>query len=593
MAAAALWCATAKLTAQSTFVTFSVDMSTNILLGTFVPGSDTVSVHGMFNGWGTGVNLVQEGSTTVYTNTVDATNANGTVMDYKFVDSDAAVPSGGYESLASGYNRSAKLPATVGASLVLPTPFFGDAGAPVTNEVTFQVDMSEQVNLGNFVPGSSTIQVNGLLNGWSGASYQLTNDPSIVITNEPSGILTTDVYVGTFAVVDSPAGVEQYKFVMNGGSYEGPSAANSDPGSGNRIYADVPQTLPIVFFSDAALAPSCQVQFSVDMTIVQFTDTNFYAPSLTINGTLNGWGGTTMTNNPSAANTNIYTSPFFSLGVGSAQQYQFRYTEGAGGATVYDHADGAYGGNNNRALTVPNVASTNIPAVFNDARLSDYLLSPTPVYFSVDMANAVGTDNHVFNQSAGDNVYLNGAFVGWYAWSGGANPAPAPAGFQMVESNTSTIYTNTVVIPAGTTVDCVYKYGMDPGGVNSGPLDDEAASGDNFSRVIRSFALSPYPMATDTFTNIHNEPYFSPVNTAGGQLTVGAASNGQIPVQWLGTPGTRLAWKTNLTTGAWQQIIATDGTNWTSGYNSTNGFVSETNWPSSGGPVFFQLAKPN
>src|SRR5215469_17451596 len=122
---AALLCAV-KLSAQnSSIVTFSVDMGTNIVLGNFNPGTDTVSVHGTFNGWGAGVNLAQEGSSTVYTNTVnDTSDVNGGVMDYKFVNSDSAQGNGGYENLASGYNRSAKLPATSGASLVLPTPVF-------------------------------------------------------------------------------------------------------------------------------------------------------------------------------------------------------------------------------------------------------------------------------------------------------------------------------------------------------------------------------------------------------------------------------------------------------------------------------------
>lgn len=587
--AAALFCA-ASLSAQSTFVTFSVDMGSNILAGTFVPGSDTVSVHGTFNGWGAGSNLAQVGSSTVYSTVVDATNLAGTVMDYKFVNSDAAQGNGGYESLASGYNRSAQLPTTVGASLVLPTPFFGDVGAPVTNEVTFQVDMSEQIKLGNFTPGTSTVQVNGLFNGWGG-SYLLTNDTAIVVTNEPSGVLTTDVYVGTFPIGNSPAGIEQYKFVIGSGGYESVGAVNSDPNSGNRVFANVPQTLPVVYFSDAPLAPTCLVQFSVDMTIVQLTDTNFYAPSLGIYGTMNGWGGTTMTNNPNAANTNIYTSPIFSVGWNSSQQYQFRYTEGAGGSTTYDHVNGAYGGQGNRVLNVPQLAATNLSAIFNDARFSDYLFNPTPVTFSVNMANAVGTDGHTFNPGA-DNVYINGEFAGWYPWGGGVNPSPAPPGYQMVREGSSTIYTNTVVVPAGTTVECVYKYGMDPNDFNGGPLDDEAGIGLNHVRVIRALGQNPYVMSTDTFGNQYNEPYFSPVNTAGGDLTMGKVSNGQVPVTWLGSPGTILAWRTNLTAGVWQQIPATDGTNWLIGTSSTNGFVSQTNYPATGNPVYFQLEKP-
>jgi len=44
-------------------------------------------------------------------------------------------------------------------------------------------------------------------------------------------------------------------------------------------------------------------------------------------------------------------------------------------------------------------------------------------------------------------------------------------------------------------------------------------------------------------------------------------------------------------TGAWQTIVATDGTNWSIGFSSTNGFVSETNYPTSGTGTFFRLIK--
>ena len=130
-----------------TLVTFSVDMGTNIANNAFIPGTDTISVHGSFGGWGAGANLVQEGSSTIYTNTVDnATDANGHVMTYKYVNSHAGFPNGGYESLADRNNRAVVLPSVSGSSLVLPTPFFGDSGqAYVTNTVSFQVDMSEQI----------------------------------------------------------------------------------------------------------------------------------------------------------------------------------------------------------------------------------------------------------------------------------------------------------------------------------------------------------------------------------------------------------------------------------------------------------------
>ena len=305
-----------------------------------------------------------------------------------------------------------------------------------------------------------------------------------------------------------------------------------------------------------------------------------------------------MTNDPSAANTNIYTSiQTYSDGLGASVNYQFRYTHLSDGSTVYDHFNGANGGGNNRLFIVPDVASTNVLSVFNDASLDDYLLQPTPVFFSVDMTAA--TTNHLFVgtndigvfQPSSDNVYINGQFANWYAWSGGATPATAPPGYQMVEQGLGLIYTNTIVIPAGTSVAFNYKYGTDPSASLGGPADDEAGFGQNHYRVVRSTATGSYSMPQDTFSTMYGEPFFSSVNTAGGNLRVGPAVGGSVPVSWLGRPGARLQVRSDLTSGAWLTLPATDGTNWTSGYSSTNGFVSQTNWPAAGN-TFFRLAKP-
>jgi cytoskeletal protein RodZ len=90
---------------------------------------------------------------------------------------------------------------------------------------------------------------------------------------------------------------------------------------------------------------------------------------------------------------------------------------------------------------------------------------------------------------------------------------------------------------------------------------------------------------------MYGEPFFSAGSTGGGKLNVGTLSAGAVPVSWLGRPGARLQVKTNLTSGSWQEIAATDGTNLSSGFNSTNGFVSQTNWPASS-KAFFRLVKP-
>lgn len=572
--------------AQTATVTFSVDMGTNIALGTFVPGTDTVSVRGTFDGWSAGgVTLYQEGSSTIYTNTAaDASDSPGGILSYIFLKNGSS-----YEQTADYNNRAYRLPGTAGSTVVLPTPFYADSGAHITNNITFQVDMSQQVNTGAFIDGSSTVEVRGNFNGWAGGVDPLSLDSSIKVTNQ-YGLVTSEVYTGTVAVAASPNAAMDYKFVFSppADSYEGVNATNQD-GGGNRFFANTgDQTLPVVFFGDLPFAPTAQVTFNVDMTIVALTDTNFNPASVTINGDVMGWGGTAMTNDPTAANPNIYSATF-TMGQGSPVNYQYRYTELTSGITVYDHANGASGGQGNRYYVVPSVGVTNIPAVyFNDASLSDYLTQPTPVLFTVDMTGAVTTDGHTFDP-ASDGLYINGQFANWYAWSGGVNPGPAPAGYQMFPVGTSMIYTNIIVMPAGTSISFAYKYGVDIGNLYGGPNDNEAGFGQNHYRVVRDTALNPYPLPQDKFGYQYGEPLFSGSATTNGNLTVGPVSNGKVAVSWLGRPGARLQTSSSLL-GGWQTIDATDGTNWTSGYNGTNGFVSVTNWPAANS-TFFRLIK--
>jgi hypothetical protein len=572
--------------ASSTIVTFSVDMATNIVLGNFIPGTDQVSVQGAFNGW-TDFVLVQQGSSTVYTNTYnDTTDANGGRLDYRFRDSNASYHNGGYEDQPyTGQNRDALLPSVSGASLVLPTPYFGDDGAAVTNNVTFQVNVAEQVALGNFTPSTGTVEIRGNFNGFTGGVNVLTNDPSILVTNTYG--VTSNVYVGTFPIVTSPAAPEAFKYVLQPGTlWDSPSSVNQE-GGGNRYFANVNQTLPLVDFSDQPYSPIVNIAFNVDMTYVALTDPGFNPATVALRGSFNGWGSLAMTNNPTAPNTNIYTA-VVTTGIGSTIDYKFFYNNGS---DIYENPLST--GGNNRSVIAPSLAgaNTNLPTVlFNDAGPNDLFLQPTPVLFSVDMSGAVGTDGHVFDPNT-DGLYINGQFAGWYAWAGGVNPVPTPSQYQMIREGTSMVYTNTIILPAGPWLSFQYKYGMDIGGQNfQGPTDNEAAGGNNHFRVVRATAFNPYAMPTDKFGIMYSEPYFSGTSPGGANLTIGAVSGGTVPVMWLGRPGAHLQSATGLT-GPWTDYPNTDGTNWTSGYSSTNGFVSQTNWPA-GSKAFFRLVKP-
>jgi hypothetical protein len=553
----------------------------------------------------------------VYTNSYDDTSdANGHVVSYRFrID-------GNYESTASWDNRAAQLPGTSGTSLVLPTPYYGDVGPGQIINVTFQVDMAEQVQLGTFTPGTSQLDVRGSFNGWGNAGDYLTNNPTILVTNA-GGIITSNVYVGTFPItsgaqvpgVPATNAFMEWKVVIdpqNAWENPGPTTAND---AGNRFWVNnTNQVLPLVSFNDA-LYSLANVTLNVDMSGPIQYDPNYVPNSVTVWGTFNNWAnGVTMTNNPGGPNTNIFSSPPLTMPEGTPVVIQVRYTNslvGGSGGWVYDYLnDSIYNNNARRTVTIPvtpGVTTTNMPAFyFLDLAPDDYLAQDTPVTFSVDMNGAVGTDSHAFVPGS-DGVYINGMFANgggtyypqtWYPWSGGVNPVSAPAGYQMIQMGSTTVYTNTIVVPRGTPVALAYQYGMDAGNVNGGPSENEAASGANHFRVVRSTVSSPYVMPTDTFSSQpHQEPVFAPGNLyqgagtlAGGNLSVGPAAGGTVPVSWLGRPGAHLQVNSGLT-GSWQDLTATDGANWSAGYSSTNGFVSVTNWPASSN-AFFRLVKP-
>ncbi|HSY16766.1 MAG TPA: hypothetical protein VK815_00465 [Candidatus Acidoferrales bacterium] len=609
-------------------------MSTNLADGSFNPpppggtGTDVVDVRGAFNGWGPLV-LVEQGSSSVWTNSYDASNPTGTTIDYKFY------LNGNGETTACYDNRTLMLPAVDGSTVVVPTHYYNDIGPGTAFNVKFQIDMSEELELGHFHPLSGdTVVLAGSFNGWSttaGSQWVLTNDPAILVTNNnfSPAVVEHNVYTVTTPITQcsSKPGLpalnasQDFKYVeMPGGSWENSASFDSND-NGNRWFAGTgDQTLPLISFGDAPYTPLATVTLHVDLSAMAQYDANYVPNSVTAWGSFNGWSGPlTMTNDITAPNTNIYSATT-TMGEGADFVLQYRYTNTFIGGWVYDYAqDGGPNWINNNSYrriihlpVTPTVLATNFPVVsFNDLALNDVLPVATPVLFSVDMNNAVGTDSHPFVLGGGDGVYINGIFAGaspsqptggisqrWYDWVGGINISSAPGGFQMIQQGSSTIYTNTIVLPAGTPVALSYQYGMDAGNFYGGPTEDEASSGNVHYRVVRSTGSGTYVMPTDTFTNQpYVEPFFSTGNIgangslSGGNLTVGPAVAGNVPVTWLGRPGAHLQVNSALSGGGWQDLVATDGTNWTTGSSSANGFASQTNWPA-GSKAFFRLVKP-
>jgi hypothetical protein len=572
----------APLAQADTQVTFQVDMTAQVQGATFNPATDTVYARGSFNGWpGIGgfvlTNNPAGANTNLYTGTYDDTlDTNGAQLDYKF-----ATATLGYESTANGpgNNRATLLPVTSGSSLVLPVQWFSDAGSPVAYNCVFQVNMQQEIALGNFIPGADTVEVQGDFEGWTTGDTLIQQGSSTVYTNE-------------FLIAGSPGQVNEFKyFIQPSGFAESPSDVNGIAANYNNRFVFVVnnQTLPVVYFSDLSSVPvvSNTVTFSVDMTAQVFNG-SFTNNTVTLRGGFEGWNttSTVMTNNPNASNTNIYSCVVSNIVAGEATKvdFKFGYNPNSANNTYENNPSHTYAGNpgvvvdgGNRAFVMPqfNNSQFTLPAVYyNDLSPSSVLPAPpltNYVTFSVNMTNAVGTDAHVFNPAT-DYVYINGVVAtnGGYSFAPWTNQPSGPLVSNLISSYVmannppgSEIYTLQVPIPAGYPVMVSYKYAINGN-------DDEAGFATNHVRYIRS--TGTYVMPQDKFGSMLQESSF-------GNLAIGAKSGGNVPITWLGRPGVHLQTKTNLSAGAWVDVSGTDA-------------QSATNYPAGSGASYFRLINP-
>jgi hypothetical protein len=576
-----LWVGAMLLSAAAAYaqtqVTFQVDMTEQIG-STFNPPGDTVSVHGTFNGWGAGFTLTNNpaaANPNLYTGTVtDTSDANGSVLIFKYV-----IDSGTYENTEDGQNRCAQLPAG-GGSLQLPAPFFDDAGPTITANVTFQVNMAEQVNLGVFNTNTgSTVEVHGFFNGWASGDT-LTNDTSILTTNG-SGIVTSNVYVGTFAVTGSTNGTQEYKYVTQPNTvYEGPSTNDSDYDNGeNRFYVTSTQTLPIVLWSDVPLAVTVtnNITFEVDMTALLISGAFTTNETVTLNGDFNNWTGQAMSNNPASSTPNVYATTVTIVDAAGAA-HAFKFVENG----TYESLA------NNRVVDLldKNGSFTNGPFYFNNQVPvgADFLTTNCMVTFTVNMTNAVGVGvgtGIVFDNTypSSDTVWINGLLNGlnnnFWTWA----QAPFPggqSGYQMTQIPNTMLFTITLPVNKGQSADLIYKYSLDG-------YDNEAGFADNHERWVRS--QPNYTMPVDTFGS---QGAATQSEISFGNLAITNLNNAQIQLSWLGRNGVELQTTSNLNAAVWTSQPLTDGTNLT----VAPGGEASTNYTIGQGNLFYRLIGP-
>ncbi len=551
-------------------VTFQVDLSryTN---SAGAQAAALVDVRGAFNSWSEGWTLFNNGAN-VYTNTFTVTGNAGDKLQYKFTYSTCAgtqwednnPPPGAGQPPDEGNNRVLLL---AGGAQTLPVvPLYAPGVTPPINlvnlNVTYQVDMTEQILLGNFIPstGVETIRVTGApaaLTSW-GNGVDMTNNPAL------SGD-ASNIYSAVITICGTPGSLGgEFKFRMNGGWED---TSNNDNRNFTIVGGD--QVLPVYYYRDQPVGSltNGNITFQVDMTPQVITGgfTNG-VNTVALAGNINGWSSSPMTNDPAlpgnAANIYSTTIPLPSdttTTVGNWSRYKFRVDGGWESAAIY-----GVGGNKDRRFFIAGGDQVLPLVTYNDASLCDVLLQPTAVTFSLHLTNGTPDRNGVPFDKASDRVYLNGEFLGWPTWDTNLPELTNnPVG--------SDYYEHTVVLSGGKSRRIQFKFGLD--GLTHGGLDNETGFQQDHVKYVRTTAAT-YTMTAEFGTNflaMLQEPQF-------GNLAVGAPSGGSIPVTWLGCPCVTLQTKTSLDQGSWTDLPATDAT-------------GSTNWPNAGGQQYFRLQK--
>jgi hypothetical protein len=498
------------------------------------------AIAGDFNGWNNSSTLLS-GGPTVYTYAITG-GTPGNFEGLKII----AVP-GNWSTTYPGNNLEIQYDASGDNTVYFYPGSFADGWLPSQNRVGFAD------------PGNMTFEITGDFTNpnWG-------DDPNGLMTLVPA---SNGVYQKTW--VFATPGSHNFK-IRTPGTWNDFNCGTDFGGGGNVVVTTTSANQSVTILLDlpngrlnvSVPITYCYVQFSVDMTLVAENDPGFDSTSVTVNGDAlpNSWNGTPLTNNPAAANPNVYTSTNLSIAVGTAVQYQFRYN--SYGSPMYDALGGVSG--QNRTVVVPNLAYTNIPPVYwDDASPNDVLDADTVATFSVNMNGAVGNDAVTFDPNA-DIVCISSDFLGWPSW----NPDDLPT---LTENPfVSGIYTYSYDFPKGHVRSVTYKFGING-------VDDEAGFAQNHFRYIRSHGGAAYNFPVDTFGTQYGEPKV-------GGLVIGTPSGESIPISWLPYPNVKLQTSSDLFN--WTDV---DGAQYPLPSSTLPCSISVTMGDS---PQFFRLVQP-
>jgi Secretion system C-terminal sorting domain len=350
---------------------------------------------------------------------------------------------------------------------------FGEAP---TVPITFEADMSVQVDKGNFVAATGTVNIAGTINGWdTGANPMLDGDGDLVYS------VTLNL---------TPGDDHNFKFVMNGDGWESiPDRAYTVPNNAD--------TFSAYFDNDdgrvvTEIAISFQVNMELEIAAQRFDPAN---DTLSARGSHNGWSDLTLLA-PSVTDPNIYEgSHQYESFDGDVIYYKYAYTSAIG--TNWETNPPTTSGNYEQIVSAEDITNgyTVIPVRgYNNATLDNVVNQESVVRFEVDMNGAVDGNGVAF--TALENVFIAGGNPP-LAWPGGGWPdSDEGLVIFLVDDGTNgdatagdNFWSMNVTFPIYSPFDIEYKYGANWGlPSNGGANDNEGGVGSNHhATLFKSF----------------------------------------------------------------------------------------------------------